>query len=249
MATPTDINPAENADRALAAFVESARYAFGDALLSVVLYGSAAEGRLRPTSDVNVLVLLSEFDPAKADAFRAPLRNAQAAVQLKAMFILESELPAAVEAFAVKFSDITRRRRVLYGKDPFDAIAPSRQAAINRLRQTLLNTSLRLREAYISRGLREEQLARVVADAAGPIRASAAALLELEGIKAPSPREALEQVAASLPGAGASWSQTLSRLTEARERLELDPGVAGTVLISLIELLSAMRARVDDLPR
>jgi hypothetical protein len=97
--------------------------------------------------------------------------------------------------------------------------------------------------------LREEQLARVIADAAGPVRAAAAALLELEGSKAPSPREALEQLAASLPGAGASWGQTLSRLSEARERQKLDPGVAGPALISLIELLSAMRARVDDLPR
>jgi hypothetical protein len=34
-------------------FVEAARGAFGPDLRAVVLYGSAAEGRLRATSDVN----------------------------------------------------------------------------------------------------------------------------------------------------------------------------------------------------
>jgi len=36
--------------------------AFGDSLRSVILYGSGAEGRFRPTSDVNLLIVLSRFD-------------------------------------------------------------------------------------------------------------------------------------------------------------------------------------------
>jgi predicted nucleotidyltransferase len=231
-------------------FIEAARAAFGEDLSSIVLYGSAAEGKLRSTSDVNVVVSLAKFDPGRAGNLRAPVRNAQSAIQLRAMFILDSELPAAVEAFAVKFSDIARRRRVLYGKDPFSNISPSREAEINRLKQTLLNTALRLREAYISRGLREEQLARVIADAAGPIRASAAALLELEGAPVPSPKEALERVAANLPPPDAtSWGETISRLSEVRQNGVLDPGVAGPTLVSLTELLAAMRSRVDSLKR
>ena len=52
-------------------------------------------------------------------------------------------------------------------------------ASIIRLKQTLLNLTLRLREAYVSRSLREEQLIATVADTAGPLRACAATLLEL----------------------------------------------------------------------
>ncbi|MDQ6893008.1 MAG: hypothetical protein M3167_10055 [Acidobacteriota bacterium] len=61
---------------ALDLFVESARNAFGPELDAVVLDGSGAEGRLRSTSDLNVLVVLSAFDPVRADAlarsFQAP---------------------------------------------------------------------------------------------------------------------------------------------------------------------------------
>jgi len=55
-------------------FVEAARGAFGPDLRAVVLYGSAAEGRLRATSDVNVILVLGTFDRARAEALREPMR-------------------------------------------------------------------------------------------------------------------------------------------------------------------------------
>src|SRR5205814_1302423 len=95
-----------NVSRALEAFVEAAKSAFGPDLGAVVLYGSAAEGRLRSTSDVNVICALERFDGAKAAALREAMRLAHAAVRLEAMFLLKSEIPAAAEAFADKFADI-----------------------------------------------------------------------------------------------------------------------------------------------
>ena len=150
------INPLPpNVDRVLTQFVEAARSAFDNDLRAVVLYGSGAEGKLRATSDVNVLLVLNAFDQNKADQLREPLRLAQAAIRLTTMFLMESELQPAMNAFAVKFADIIRRRRVLYGDDPFAGLSISRGDAIVRLKQTLLNLTLRLREAYIARGLRD----------------------------------------------------------------------------------------------
>jgi len=213
-----------------------------------VLYGSAAEGRLRATSDVNILLVLSRFAVQNTNALRESMRVAHAEIRLKAMFLLESELAAAVEAFAVKFADIARRHRVIFGKDPFAGLMPSRAAQINRLRQTLLNLILRLREAYITRGLREEQLAAVVADAAGPLRAGAAALLELEGRPAASPKEALEQFTASIsPADKNGLGSVLALVSQSREQGILPAGVAGPTLLSLIDIAIAMRQRSEAL--
>src|SRR4029434_6917088 len=178
-----------NVNRVLTEFVASARKAFDNDLRSVVLFGSGAEGKLRPTSDVNVLVVLSAFEQQRADQLRESLRLAQAAIQMRAMLLLESEIQPAMSAFAVKFGDIMRRRRVLYGEDLFTGVTISRADSIIRLKQTLLNQTLRLREAYIARGLREEQLVATIADLAGPLRACAATLLDLEEQPAASPKE------------------------------------------------------------
>lgn len=231
--------------RSLADLLEAARAAFGQGLRSVVLFGSAAEGRLRATSDVNLIFVLDRFDQDAVDRLGETLRVVQAAVALNPMFLLETEIPAAAEAFAAKFADILRRRRVLLGEDPFADVSVPRGAAIARLKQVLLNLLLRLRALYAMRSLREEQLALVVAEAAGPLRSSAATLLELTGTPPGSPKEALERVAASLTDD--SFRELLARLSEAREQRILPPGVAGPTLFRLMELVSALRVRVEAL--
>jgi predicted nucleotidyltransferase len=231
-----------NVDRVITEFVTAASNSFTDDLRSVVLFGSAAEGKLRRTSDVNLLLVLSQFDQAKSDRLRDPLRTAEASVRLKAMFLLESELRPALKAFAVKFGDILRRRRVLYGDDPFAGLSVSREDSIFRLKQTLLNLTLRMREMYVARGYREEQLAAVIADMAGPLRSCAATLLELEGKPAKSPKEALNLVADSLPNVAIS-TEELSRISEARERKTLEPGTAAVTFFHLIDLAHSMWTR------
>jgi predicted nucleotidyltransferase len=219
-------------------FVSAATEALGPDLRSIVLYGSAAEGRLRATSDVNLLVVLAAWNPGRLDAIREPLRNAHAAIRLSAMFVVEGELPAAAEAFAVKFADIMRRRRVLCGIDPFSGLLVSRSAEITRLRQVLLNLLMRMRERYLSVSLREEQAARVLAQVSGPLRASAAALLELSGKPAASPKAALETVVGGVPGTG--WQEVLASLSQVREGQALPKGVAPATLLRLIDLAAAM---------
>jgi predicted nucleotidyltransferase len=231
--------------RVLSAFVDAAREAFGSELESVVLYGSAAEGRMRKTSDVNVIVVLREFSAERADRLREPLRSAYAAIRLEAMFVLERELGAAVDAFAVKFADILHRRRVLYGPDPFETLRPSPAAELLRLKQVLLNLILRLRQRYLLRSLRDEQAAALVADTAGPLRACAEALLELQGKPAESPKQALERFASSLPGG--RWAASLERLSLARESGAMPPGTAAHTVLDLLELASEMRREAEAL--
>lgn len=235
-----------NVSTTLSSFIASAKKSFGDNLLSAVLYGSGAEGKLRPTSDVNLIILLAAFEREQADQLREPLRLAEAAIRLRVMFLLRDELKPASQAFAVKFADITRRRLVLYGDDPFASLAVSREDAIFRLKQTLLNLTLRLRETYIARSLREEQLAVVIADTAGPLRSCASTLLELEGNPASSPKEALEQIAATL-ASGAKSAEDLQLITEARQRHTLPPGAAAPALFHLIDLAHAMWVRAAQL--
>jgi predicted nucleotidyltransferase len=230
---------------AVATFVTAAHRVFGDDLRSIILYGSAAEGRLRPTSDINLVLVLSSFDPAKATAIRPQFSFAESAGRLTAMFLLESEIASAVELFAQKFSDILRRHRVLFGPDPFAGISVPRSAEIWRLKQVLLNLTLRLREAYVEYGSTPERISRLIADSAGPIRSCAATLSELEGKAAISPKEALADFARSLTDPG--WEEVLKHISETRERTLLAPDVADTTVLRLVELATRLRTRAEAL--
>jgi hypothetical protein len=229
----------------LESFVQAVQSAFGDDLRSVVLYGSAAEGRLRATSDVNVIVVLSRFDQQRANSLREPFRFTQAAVDLQAMFLLEGEIAEAAVEFAQKFADIRRRRAILFGSDPFATLEIPREALVRRLQQVLLNQTLRLRERYIERSLREEQAALAVADAAGPLRTSAAAIVELDRGATVTPKEALEIVVRELNRP--DLIDLLPHLSEAREQRALPAGRAADYFFLTLELARAMYDRARRL--
>src|SRR5947209_1211091 len=73
-------------------FVGKARDVLADDLVSVVLFGSAAEGRLKATSDVNLILVLRAFEAEKLGQLSDQLLAADAAIQLRVMFLLESEI-------------------------------------------------------------------------------------------------------------------------------------------------------------
>ena len=238
---------APQVEQLLSEFLRSAQSSFHAQLKSVVLFGSAAEGKLRPTSDVNLMLILSAFEQQSADQLREPFRLAHAAIHLRAMFLLSEEIPAAVSSFAPKFADILRRRVILFGEDPFALISISREDEIRQLKQLLLNITLRLRAAYVVRSVREEQLAYFIAASIGPLRASASALLELEGRPAPSPHQAFEHLGASLSLSG--WGDFLRTIDSIQDAHLAQPGNVRRLFFRLLEFTQFTMARVDALQR
>jgi hypothetical protein len=218
-------------------FVATLLQATGPKLDAVILFGSAAEGRLRSTSDVNLLVVVEGLTLSQLDAVRLALLAGRSAAGLTVMFLEKSELAHAMEAFAVKFTDIKARHRVLYGKSPLESVEISRDAAIRRVRQVLLNLTLRLRERYVIDGEHEERLARTLADITGPVRASAAALIALKDGRTLAPKAALED----LVGAG-EWGETLQGISTVHRGEHLPPGATRRLYGDVLRLLVALDA-------
>ncbi len=239
LALPTDIQ--EGLDR----FVEKSRRAFGADLVSAILFGSAAEGMLRPTSDVNVLLVLRLFEKEQADLVRDALRTAHAAMHLDVMFLLESEIEQAMDAFAVKFADILSRRRVLFGRDPFADLTVPPDAILRRTQQVLLNLILRMRSRYVLISKREEQLALVLSDMIGPLRVCAASILKLEGRPVLHPKGALETIISeNRREAGRDMPALIDTM---RRQGALPPGVAGGLMLDLIGVAKYMHHRTTGL--
>ena len=239
------LTAAERTERVLADLVAAARSALGDTLESVVLFGSAAEGRLRPASDVNVIFVLTRFDAERVEALGDPVRAAQAAIRLAPMMMLRDEIPHAAAAFAVKFADIVRRHRVLHGTDPFANLTISRDRLMARLTQVLLNLRLRLRASYLTRNTFDDQLVGVIVHAAGALRSAAATLRELEGQSRLSPRESLAQIVQEL--GDARYAQVVEQMSVARERGVLPPGAPRAAVLALIDLTGAFHERATRL--
>jgi predicted nucleotidyltransferase len=234
-----------NVQQILSGFLASAQRAYAEDLVSAVLFGSAADGSLRKSSDVNLILVLRRYDPTRAQQVRNDLSTAEAAILLRVMFLVQDEIPAACEAFAQKFSDILRRRVVLLGRDLFEGVSISRAAEVRRLRQVLLNLLLRLREIHAGHESASRSTLQMLVDSTGALRSSAVLLLALESRDAPKPKQALLEVAEQVaPG---KFSAPLAKLSQLRETATL-PGVdAHEVLIAMMELAAAMHRRAAAL--
>jgi predicted nucleotidyltransferase len=210
---------------------------YADDLRALILFGSAAEGRMRASSDVNLLIVLNRLDVDRLGGLAELLQAGAAAIELHPMFMLSSELPLAAEAFAVKFDDISHRHVLLYGLDPFADLVIPRALLVGHIQQVLLNLTLRARTHYAVNHGRDEVLAVAVADAAAPLRRSAQAILELRGTQSASPKESLEVLAREL----GSSLEDLQNLTRARQEVQLPAGTAGPLLLRLAALAEAMQ--------
>ncbi|MBL8020914.1 MAG: nucleotidyltransferase domain-containing protein [Leptospirales bacterium] len=208
-------------------------------ITTIALFGSAAEGRMRRASDVNLIVVADDFKQG-FEKVHGELSLAHAA-QVRIMFVSSRELQGAAELFAVKFQDIKRRHRLLFGTDPFKDLTLKQDAIRFRLRQTLLNLILRQRGLFAMNGNKADRMTRVIAELAGPLRGIAAAFLSLQG-KDLNPREALVAVAASM-NAGAAVEQ----ISVAREKLGLDLKTAVHTHTQLVDLCEALLAKVESL--
>jgi hypothetical protein len=108
-----------------------------------------------------------------------------------------------------------------------------------------LNLALRFRERYLMTSLREEQLALVIAEFAGPLRVAAATLLELRGAGELQPKEALQKITAEL--APSSWESALENISKAREERVVPEGAAQPTAVVILDLLSRMRRQSAEL--
>ena len=240
-----EIGLPETVRRILSEVIDKSTATLGPNLRSIVLYGSGAENRLRPTSDINVIYILTSYDRGQVDPLRESLRFAYTTHRLSVMFLLESEINAAMEAFPVKFLDILKRRRILHGIDLFAEREILKSHSIFRLKQVLMNLKLRMRNLYAFRSLREEQLAIIIADLSGPIRSAAATLLELEGVPRMGPREAFQKVLKEQDPQNADLLQ--NRLTEARQNGILSPGLAAETFFHLLRNVELLYERATKL--
>jgi predicted nucleotidyltransferase len=227
----------------LSEFLNASHAAYSSDLVSVVLYGSAAEGKMGPASDVNLMLVLKSFAREAAGRIRDPFLAGEAAIKLRVMFIREDELGQAAELFGQKFADIRRRHRILFGKDVVSGLSIPRPAEIFRLKQVLMNLTLRLRESCVARGGRPEQVTRVLADSLGPLRAASATLLELEGARAPDANAALQSVAASF---GSESSAAVEQMLAAHAR-HVPPSDPQDALFQVAELTGRLGERARSL--
>ena len=134
-------------NKVLNQLVEKLLKTYGERLVSVVLYGSAAgEDYEAKFSDFNVLCVLSEITPRELGAAEETFRWWREQGSPSPLLFTESEMAASTGCFAIEFHDIKRRHRVLHGKDVVTPLELDNAFYRAQVEHDLRTSLLRLRQ-------------------------------------------------------------------------------------------------------
>lgn len=132
------------------AFASDLASVYGDALSSVVLYGSAARGEYREgLSDLNFLVLLRDTAPATIRRGSAIAREWVSAGNPPPLLLSGDELRRSLDVFPIEYADIRDAHRVLHGDDVVADLQIDREHLRLQCEQELKGKQIQLRERYL----------------------------------------------------------------------------------------------------
>src|SRR4051812_24108786 len=108
-----------NFQAAVEHFVDDLKSTHGANLVSIMLYGSAINGKEAEVgSELNVLVALEKITPEDLRLAQAPVREWQRIGNPLPVYFTSEELRDAADVFPIEFRNMERARRILYGVDP-----------------------------------------------------------------------------------------------------------------------------------
>ena len=173
-------------DKVLTQLVEKLQKAFGDRLVSVVLYGSAAAGDHHPKfSDFNILCVLSTITPRELAASEDIFRWWREQGSPSPLLLTADELTRSTDCFAIEFLDIKQQHKVLHGKDLVSELAVDRSFYRAQVEHDLRAKLLRLRQKASGMLSEPDLLRRLLVDSISTFAVLFRHALALRGVEAP----------------------------------------------------------------
>src|SRR5690242_3624321 len=235
-------------DQAVNQLVEKLRAAYGDRLVSVVLYGSAASGDHHPKfSDYNVLCVLRAITPREMRESEEIFRWWREQGSPAPLLLSEHEVMTATDCFAIEFLDIKQQHQVLHGKDVISGLAVDRSFYRAQVEHDLRAKLLRLRQKASGMLSDAELLRRLLVDSISTFAVLFRHALALHGVEAPHRKR--EVIEAAHKRFGFDAAPFIKLLDIREERLKPRDVEPVGVLAGYLEGIGAVIDAVDRLEK
>jgi len=137
------------------------KQAYGDSLVSLILYGSAASGDFHEKfSDLNVLCVLREVSVEMLGKAESSIAWFVKKGNPPPLFFSLDEIKSSHDVFPIEFLDMQANHRVLFGEDIFEGLEIERGNHRLELEHELRSKFIGLRQSY----LRASHDAKAVSD-------------------------------------------------------------------------------------
>jgi hypothetical protein len=182
--------------RVLDELVKRLTKAYGDRLVSVVLYGSAAVGDYTGRfSDLNIFCVLRQVTPRELSEAEPIFRWWRSLDNPSPLLMSEEEVRTSTDCFPMEFHDIQEQNRVIYGRDVVSNLEIDDSFYRAQVEYQFRAKILRLRQKGAGVMNDRELLLRLLADSLSTFCVLSRHALRLHGVGAKwQKREIIQQV-------------------------------------------------------
>ncbi|MBN1625022.1 MAG: hypothetical protein JW944_00745 [Deltaproteobacteria bacterium] len=167
-------------------FIGDYKGVYGDELLSIILYGSAAGRDYIPgRSDINFMIVLSEEgvrEPERAFSLVRKWRKRNVAVPL---FLTEKYIETSLDVYPIEYLNFRRKYTPVYGKDVLMGLSFRKEFIRLQAEREIKGKLLLLREAYIGSSGRKAALKEIINKSLHAFMAIFNALLFMKDVDIP----------------------------------------------------------------
>jgi hypothetical protein len=169
-------------EQVLQKFVQDVQGIYGEDLVAILLYGSAATGEhVTGRSDINIAVILRRLTPAVLRKAAGHVSRWHRQGFATPMFFDPETLHASLDVFPIEFLDMQERHRTLWGPDVLADLHIGRGNLRFQCEQELRGKLLKLCQSYVESAHTPTELERILGIAVPSIVVLARTLLRLGG--------------------------------------------------------------------
>ena len=185
-------------EKVLQQLVDRMTKTFGDRLISVVLYGSAAGGEHDGSySDLNVMCVLKDITVEELRQSEPVFHWWRGLHNPSPLLLSEDEVRTSTDCFPIEFHDMKERRRVLYGMDVVEPLVIDDSFYRAQVEHELRAKLLRLRQKAAGVMFDDKLLQQLMAESVTTFLLLIRHALRLAGYDAPFARMSILDQAAS----------------------------------------------------
>jgi predicted nucleotidyltransferase len=235
------------AEQTINEFVSRLREAAGDNIISVVLYGSAAEGEFHPEySDLNLLCVLQDTSFASLSKIAGVVEWWRKKKYHPPLVLTPQELKDTADVFSIEFVDMKQRHRVLYGDDVLRNLDVPMHLHRSQLEYELREKLFLLRQHILVAATREKDLWEVMLNSLTSFTTLFRhVLIELGEHGRKHSREAVEELASRLNFDSSAFVQLMDVRAKRSDRKQFSAADVAGRYLSAIETVTTA---VDKMP-
>ena len=226
-------------------FLDNIREAFGNELISVILYGPAARGEKLKYPYITFMVVVTDNSPSELAPCSKYVKEWQKKLITVPLFLTQDYIKRSLDTYPLEFMEMASSYHVVFGEDMFKGLSFDRADVRSECEREVKGKLLHLRAEYLNLHGNTRGLIDLVQRSLNTFRLLFSGALYLKGQEIPAKTEDILEVVCEAYDLDISLFKRLNAI--AKGEVKIDKWEADSLFDLYVEELDKLSNEIDKM--